>query len=503
MSQENEFKWTVMIYLAGNNSLSEECVYALTDMSISTKSDKMAVVAQLNTGVHDSTTIRIEKGMTPEEIHDKLKKALTNSNGHTSGMGSTRNRIFNFVKYCKDSFPADHYMLVLSGHGSGTMGDFLNEDRRGKGFSIIDLGGLIEDIKKQVFLGKNLDILGLDTCLMSMTEIAYLIHNHVDVMIGAEGFEPMAGWPYARVLKKVNELHGDPKLLAKKIVCEYIDHYRVYQAANLSVDQSACDLNQAVDLMKAINSLATVLKGRLERYEENRAGSNAPVRDAVILAHWEAQLYKNEQYTDLYDFCTLLKERLAGKELAGKEYDDVRKVCQNVLNVIRGADKEADAHLADDSYSAPYSDRKMKDRERWMHAVNFQEAPGFVLKSCYSGWTVQYSYGVSIYFPWSKVPGELEDYKRLYFARDSSWAAFLEVYLRVTQRQPRPGAEEPMQFRDQFLRPLFNITDSPVGLPFRDAWSTRDAWATRGLRNLIGSMKNAPTAFSEGECDTD
>ena len=31
------------------------------------------------------------------------------------------------------------------------------------------------------------------------------------------------------------------------------------------------------------------------------------IRNALILAHWEAQPYKNEQYTDLYDFCERLQ----------------------------------------------------------------------------------------------------------------------------------------------------------------------------------------------------
>ena len=80
---ENKYLWTVMIYLAGNNSLSEECVYALTEMAAAVPAKEIALVAQLNTGVHDGTKIRIDKDTSkPEHIHKALKEALTKANGN-------------------------------------------------------------------------------------------------------------------------------------------------------------------------------------------------------------------------------------------------------------------------------------------------------------------------------------------------------------------------------------------------------------------------------------
>ena len=47
---------------------------------------------------------------------------------------------------------------------------------------------------------------------MGMTEVAYMVNKSAHIMIGAEGFEPMAGWPYALVLKAVKSLR---KILPK------------------------------------------------------------------------------------------------------------------------------------------------------------------------------------------------------------------------------------------------------------------------------------------------
>jgi hypothetical protein len=64
-------------------------------------------------------------------------------------------------------------------------------------------------------------------------------------------------------------------------------------------------------------------------------------------------------------------------------------------------------------------------------------AEKFVLKSCYSGAAYQYSYGVSIYFPWSQISSR---YENLDFVKDSStrgWLQFLKTYTELTRRRPR------------------------------------------------------------------
>src|SRR5688572_6740923 len=54
------FKWTVMVNLAGDNNLSSECVYALTEMKRIGSNDEVAVIAQLDTTVHEFTPLFIE-----------------------------------------------------------------------------------------------------------------------------------------------------------------------------------------------------------------------------------------------------------------------------------------------------------------------------------------------------------------------------------------------------------------------------------------------------------
>ena len=268
MSKKNLYKWTVMIYLAGDNSLDEESVAALADMANASRmiDENVAIVARLSTSVHHGTVLRIDRRTTVEDLNNQLNAALTaqqkqsemqknqarerrhgveirQAEGSEDDEELHMEKISRFVSDAIGEFTADHYMIVLSGHGAGVQGLLREDPSTDFDFSVIDLGRVIKVINKYYLDGNRVDILGFDSCLMSMTEVAYAVHNNVKVTIGAEGFEPKAGWPYAKVIERISKSDDDIQSLAKTIVCDYIRHYEVFQAANVSVDQSACDMD--------------------------------------------------------------------------------------------------------------------------------------------------------------------------------------------------------------------------------------------------------------------
>src|SRR5262249_12509907 len=51
-----------------------------------------------------------------------------------------------FVRDTVIEHPADHYMLILSGHGSGAVGDFLGSNRRSSNLSIRDIGKVLTNV---------------------------------------------------------------------------------------------------------------------------------------------------------------------------------------------------------------------------------------------------------------------------------------------------------------------------------------------------------------------
>src|SRR5262249_8062573 len=61
MTDEVKRDWTVMVYMAGDNSLAEECVFNLTEMKRVGSTDNVAVLAQLQATVSPATRYYITK----------------------------------------------------------------------------------------------------------------------------------------------------------------------------------------------------------------------------------------------------------------------------------------------------------------------------------------------------------------------------------------------------------------------------------------------------------
>ena len=479
-------EWAVMVYLATESSLAQENVFNLTEMKkIGVRGKlraKANVIAWLETGPGPSEGIAYsltgstsgdpeespppstrryyKEGQLSENIdHDLLKHRRECPNCRTQYLkGSTyAERIVTFVKAVMDHYEANHYALILSGHGQGWMGDFIMQGEDGR--SALTLPGLKATLEKILGKeGRKLDILGMDSCLMSMTEVCYEVQDHAKILIGAEGFEPLAGWPYASVLEQIegweegnDDDENDERLkhLAKDIVEGYVTYYSDYADGGISVDLSACDLGKQKELAGAILVLSKALR---VGFIESKNSDFERFKDHVILAHWECQQYRSGQYVDLYDFCKCL----------GKRLPEVSKECENVMKVI--GDCQADK---------------------------------FILKSCYSGPLVQYSYGVSIYFPWAK-PLNLEQYSDLAFCKETQWDEFLNVYLEKTQRVRRGYSNSE---RESLGAPRARPIAEPTALR-RLNYATRNGSFNKDIESIIGCMSNPATEYEECECLT-
>ena len=225
-------------------------------------------------------------------------------------------------------------------------------------------------------------------------------------MISSESFGPRSGWPYGRILEGLTDLldngKGSAEDLASVVIKEHVDFYVDYAVTNgMSVDISLMDVEQAGALHTAVSALAAQLTLALKAGKLQKQGrGHSDFLDQLVLAHWEAQSYNGELYVDLFDFCSCLKDRYNPGLITPVASDDptatqvnaeidlrtkVGKVCTDVMNVIDG---------------------------------------GLVKKSCYMGVTFQYSFGVSIYFPWAEVAPDYNK-RNCRFSLTAGWQSFL------------------------------------------------------------------------------
>jgi hypothetical protein len=383
--------WTIMAYLAGDNNLAEEMVYAVRSMFDCGSLPEITIAVLQDSGGFPNV-FAVPTSPSPSLTLLSMANAISKA----SPSVPVDDMLREFIVQAILASPAEHYMLILSGHGSGAVGDFLSNNT--SQLSVPDLSKVLtmarEQIKEKdpnILRGKKkmLDILGLDSCLMSMTEVACQVSKDVAYMVGSEGFEANAGWPYGLYLDNLKAKKvplDDPLAVAKMMVNDYINYYTDYTLADISADLSVLNLDLLDELKSAINPLADALTKGL---------SNPEIQNAILLAHWKSQAYKDEQYVDLYDLCELLGGYVGTKSPIGK-------ACNNVIIAIR----------------------------------DIVKATG------YCGAEFQYSHGVSIFFPWSDLQdatevSDIKYYKKLDFAKQTRWDEFLREYLKKTRRDPR------------------------------------------------------------------
>src|SRR5262249_3110429 len=120
------------------------------------------------------------------------------------GFPGDEGTLTDFIKWSIEQYPDfEHRMLILSGHASGAIGDFLPAEHAANnapGLTLPRLRSALaaaeKESRKQPGRDKLFDIIGMDTCLMGMGEVCNVVEPYADFLVASEGYVPEFGWPY-------------------------------------------------------------------------------------------------------------------------------------------------------------------------------------------------------------------------------------------------------------------------------------------------------------------
>ncbi|HZI19375.1 MAG TPA: clostripain-related cysteine peptidase [Pyrinomonadaceae bacterium] len=230
----------------------------------------------------------------------------------------------------------------------------------------------------------------------------------------------------------------DTRKILSKIFSYCLYNSLDYQLAGYSFDLALCDLGEVEKLMPPLRALTETLIAGLE----SDHGSLA--QELILLAHWDAQSYWQENYTDLYDFCLRLYLRCrearpasVGSEAAPR-LREIKRACYRMMKALSndavageaGPGREADPDLEGLGRDAGQGDA--------------------IVRSEFAGPAYQYSHGFSLFFPWAEpVASEMWDkhYEKYLLNEDmgaDSWQKFLQTYFDATMRNTRAEEETEM-----------------------------------------------------------
>ena len=418
-------KWTFMVYMAGDNNLDDAALRDIAEMAQAGSTKEVNILVQLDR-IEDNLTrrFRITQGGgfktdciesfgdtntgDPQILYDFVKWAADNHPAdryalilwnHGSGWWedaksraagpaqdviSPRSALHDAAPPDLDSAPSAR----LTGPADPSAAQevrrkryrplfrhSLPQEHRSICYDDTSGGDALDNRELRVvlagicaLLGRKIDLLGMDACLMNMVEVAYQLRESVNVIVGSEIEEPFDGWPYAEILTR---LTARPRQDAAALACWIVKSYLLsYKGKEETATQSALDVSRIGEMTIRIDALSETLLAAIDA--DSKLIENAWNR---------SPRFYDDNYIDLACFAKSLRKK-AGAELQAKAND--------LIAVLKPGKGRA------------------------------------ILRQGKIGREVRGTCGLSIYFPSDRINSA---YRNLDFSGDCKWITLLERYL--------------------------------------------------------------------------
>jgi hypothetical protein len=251
--------WTFMVYLNADNNLENDGLGDLAEMEAVGSSARVNVVVLLDTRTYYNGTTR--------KLLVKKKDSNVLADLGDLDLGDPQ-VLARFGMWGARAFPAHHYALVMWDHGNGwnkrslleTSDDedglksFSSDQTSGHHISVAE--GQYASALSQIAatIGRPLDLIGFDACLMAMWEVAEASAPFGRLLVASEETEPSSGWDYDGFLPALLAKPTMPAAeLAKQIADTYL--WNGYTSSTMS----AIDLSTIPALESAMTTFADAL----------------------------------------------------------------------------------------------------------------------------------------------------------------------------------------------------------------------------------------------------
>jgi hypothetical protein len=314
-------KWTVMVYISGDNNLENYVVQDIeTELAPIGSSANVQVVALADRGPGYDTSygdwqttklFHVTQGMTADGSNAVADWGEKN-------MGDPQTLV-DFVAWSKANYPADHYALVFWGHGwNWHPGVVMQDDTDGDTLDYEEMKPILPSLGF-------IDVVGYDGCNMASIEIFNLWHGRATAVTSSQEYVGWEGLQYELVLA---QLADNPNMTADQVAVAFS------KSATADKTWSAVAVDSRFDaLVTAVNQLSVALT--------NGLAANRKKYDMAFGAtrtFWQAPMDK-----DLYDMAYELKNKVADTNIKNKSQAVMNAVNAVVLHE-RHTNAYADTH---------------------------------------------------------------------------------------------------------------------------------------------------------------
>ena len=329
--------WTVMVYMCGDNDLEVNIDDSINWLEWTGSDDSITIVAQADYKDPAKKVRRYVIDYEKEHTSEIISSYNTLSEQNT---GESQ-PLVNFVKWAYNNYPADRYCLVLWGHGSGWQG-FLYDESQTDDMKMDEFKDAMSSIKS--YIGKKIDIISFDTCLLSMIEVYYQIRDKVEICVGSEDFVYGSGFPYHMIFPDLKE---DPNMATEDLAIEIIDAYESYHGSS-SMALGAFYASKIKNLVE--DEFADFAEKLSDYYSTFKSQINTAIKNTES---FDIESYVITYFKDLYDFADELKKEMnlvtgtnkaKADELKDLAEDLIISLEDATIYFVRNEDKKPDAH---------------------------------------------------------------------------------------------------------------------------------------------------------------
>jgi hypothetical protein len=292
----SQAKWTVMVYISGDNNLEDYVVKDIElELAPTGSSANVQVVAladrtpgyDTSRGDWQSTKLY---HVTPGMIADSAS-AVADWGERNMGDKQT---LIDFVTWTKTNYPADHYALYFWGHGWNWHPGYVMQDDTNA--DTLDLDELKTVIPSLGFI----DVVAYDGCNMASLEVMKAWQGHATAMSGSQEYVGWDGIEYDIVLA---QLAANPNMTADQVAIA------TSQSASNDKTWSAVAVDgRLATLLTAVDQWSIALTNGLAANRSKYAKAFTATRNM-----WQAPMDK-----DLYDMAYEIKRNVADTNIKNK-----------------------------------------------------------------------------------------------------------------------------------------------------------------------------------------
>ncbi len=273
-------KWTVMLYIDGDNNLAPNAFYNLDQLEQLADNADVNLVCLMKSLTGFPHTSRTPTARRFVIHHSSLRDQYVSSNlstespaGNATNLGNLDmgqvSTLKSFITWAQTNYPADNYAIDLWNHGSGWSNVGRSQGPNPRGILYSDTYSAYlhnQDMATALSASEKIDLLLMDACNMQMAEVAYEVRNVVDYVVASQDVMPGTGYPYHQTLAPlVANANRTPTQVASDIVDAYVTaSYANTSEWGLTHSVVRCDKMAAV--ATALATYTTTLRNKDATY---------------------------------------------------------------------------------------------------------------------------------------------------------------------------------------------------------------------------------------------